>query len=266
MIICHHLTPHLGLVLVEGSDQLKAHGGQHGHRSLGDEEDPVPRGQRRRPAPEAPHLLRLHQAALVQGTHRLCRHARHPALHHHAAAHRGQRLHVARGSHLAARLQGAVGAHVGARSHLHRLQRHAALPVVDGRQVPRPVHRGERVHGDQVIGHAPRSDHRRGVDLRSQGLQGEVAQKEEGDAAPLMRRLPHQRALGHVLHQPMPEIVQAVNVMISFAVAPNKNPLCGHQDEHTEKLLEGQQGKQHDGYEPHGRHKDHGQQNPFSEE
>mmetsp|Transcript_98770 Transcript_98770/g.235441 ORF Transcript_98770/g.235441 Transcript_98770/m.235441 type:complete len:201 (-) Transcript_98770:1219-1821(-) len=200
MNICQHLTFHLRLVLVKGGNHLKAHCGQQGHRSLGDEEDPVPRGQRRRPAPEAPHLLRLHQAALVQGTHRLCRHARHPALHHHAAAHRGQRLHVARGSHLAARLQGAVGAHVGARAHLHRAQHHAALPVVYRRQVPRPVHRGERVHGDQVVGHASRSDHSRGVDLRAQGLQCEVAQEEKGDAAPLMRRLPHQRALGQVLH------------------------------------------------------------------
>ena len=32
---------------------------------------PVPRRQRRRPAPEAAHLLRLHQTAGVQGTHHL---------------------------------------------------------------------------------------------------------------------------------------------------------------------------------------------------
>ena len=54
--------------------------------------------------------------------------------------------------------------------------------------------------------------------------------------------LPNKGTFCHVFHQPVTQIEQAVNVMITFLVATNQHPLHSNQDEHPNELLHRQNG------------------------
>ena len=87
------------------------------------------------------------------------------------------------------------------------------------------MHRRQVPNRHQVESHDAGRDHRGEGHVGAEGFERQVAHEEEGDAAALMRILAHDGALCHVLHESMPQVHQAVDIVFSFLVAADEKPL-----------------------------------------